>query len=278
MVNKFFFHFVTFLCLFFGTWFLLSKIDYNGSKSLLILSKSSEEKLGKEIVKYIKESNEVIYKDSITDVMDIIKNRIYLSNKIDTSKVKILIVINKEINAFAIPGNTIIVYTGIIDFCDNPEELASILAHESAHIECNHITRKLKEEIGISILTVISAGNSSSGIIREIVKTLSSTAFDRKMEEQADTVAVRYLAKANIDPSHFADLLFRLSKKSDFADRFEWISTHPGSKERTAEILKLSKKYPFKPEAMFDSETWHMFKKKVKIEEEQDHRRAEPSY
>jgi beta-barrel assembly-enhancing protease len=278
MLNKFFFQLIIFLCLFFGSWFLLSKINYSISIHLKKFGKEKEQQLGKLIVDNIKETSDVVYKDSITEVIDTIKNRLYRYNHIDTTKIEVLIVVNKEVNAFALPGNTIIIYTGLIEFCDNPEELASVLAHETAHIENNHITKKLSKEIGISILIEISGGNASSGIIKEVLKTLSSTAFDRRMEEMADTAAVRYMAGAKINPTHFADLLFRLSKKSDLADHFEWISTHPGSRERTAEILKLSKKYTFKAVPFFSSETWQSFKKKVTTEEKREHHRAEPAY
>ncbi|MBP9083328.1 MAG: M48 family metalloprotease, partial [Bacteroidia bacterium] len=72
----------------------------------------------------------------------------------------------------------------------------------------------------------------------EVGKTLSGTAFDREQEREADMKAIELMSKAEIDPTHLANFLFRLSANdSDFSDELELISTHPGSKERAAQIL-----------------------------------------
>ena len=137
------------------------------------------------------------------------------------------------------------------------------MAHEMAHIEHNHIIKKLSKEVGLSLLITIAGGNNSAEILKEITKTITSTAFDRDMERDADATGVQYLAKANIDPSNFANLLFRMSKKSDVPKNLEWISTHPNTKDRTSEILKLSRKYRFKSLPVVDSSSWEYVKKEV---------------
>jgi beta-barrel assembly-enhancing protease len=159
-----------------------------------------------------------------------------------------------------------VVYTGIIEFCKTPEELTSVMAHEMAHIEGMHVSKKMTKEIGLSLLTSIASGDAGNAILRDVIKTLSSTAFDRDMERNADSVAVRYLAKSNIDPEHFADMLYRLSKKTDVPEVLEWVSTHPDTKERTAEILKLRKKYKFQSKPLLSDEAWKEIQQKVKKE------------
>ncbi len=267
MLNKFLFQFITFLCLFFGTWFLLSKIDFTGKMDFKKLNKSNEDKLGKSIIDYLKKTNRTFESDSAIKIINDIKDRICKANKIDTSKIKIYIFYNEDVNAFTLPGNNIAIYTGIIKFCKNPEELGSVMAHEIGHVEHRHLVKKLSKEVGISILATLAGGNSSGEILREVVQTISSTAFDREMEREADSSAVRYLAKANIDPVHFADLLFRLSKKSDIPENFEWVSTHPNTKDRTAEILNLRKKEKFKIMPLMPDSTWEYVKNKVKEED-----------
>jgi predicted Zn-dependent protease len=266
MLNKFLFQFITFLCLFFGTWFLLSKIDFTGKVNFKKISKSNEQKLGNSVVDYLKKTNRTVYSDSAINIVNRIKDRICTSNHLDTSNIKIYIFYNEDINAYTLPGNIIVIYTGIIKFCKNPEELSSVIAHEIGHVEHRHIIKKLSKEIGISMLATLAGGNSSGEIIREVVQIISSTAFDRAMEREADSSAVRYMAKANIDPVHFADLLFRLSKKSDVPKNFEWVSTHPNTKERTAEILNLRKKAKYKIVPLMPDSTWEYLEKEIKEE------------
>lgn len=264
MFNKFILQLLVFVCIFFGTWFLLSKIDFTGKIDFKKMSKYNEQKLGDKIVEFLKQSYDQVEDDSVVMLIDKMKERICDNNKINPSTIKILVLKSSDINAFALPGDNLAVFTGIIEFCNNPEELSSVMAHEIAHIQYRHLMKKLTKEVGISVLGTLAGGNSGNEIMRDIVRTISSTSFDREMEREADTTAVRYLAKANINPENFANLLYRLSKKTDVPENFEWISDHPKSKDRTAEILKLSKKFKFQPTPVLDSASWDYLKEEVR--------------
>lgn len=60
---------------------------------------------------------------------------------------------SEMINAFTVPGGNILISTGLIGFCDSPEELASVMAHEMGHVEERHLISCLNKEQGIEILT-----------------------------------------------------------------------------------------------------------------------------
>ncbi len=141
------------------------------------------------------------------------------------------------------PGDQLIVLTGLVDYCKTPEELAGVMAHEIAHIEHDHVMKKLVKEVGIAMLFAIAGGNSSFEIIGEVLQTISSRAFDRDQETEADHYAVKLLSNAHINPAGLSDFLFRLSQESeDMADEMLIISTHPGSSDRAATILEEIKK------------------------------------
>jgi predicted Zn-dependent protease len=233
-------------------------VDFKG------ISKSNEEKLGRKIIEYLKNTNETVDNDSVKKIIEQVKNRICIANKIDTNKITIYIFRNTEVNAFALPGNNMVVYTGIIQFSNKPEELAAVMAHEMAHIENKHLMKKLSKEIGIGVLAALASGNSGSGIIEEVVRVISSTAFDRDMEREADNTAVNYLAKSNIDPENLATLMLRLANKTDVPENIEWISTHPKSKERASEILKLRKTKKFTVKPLLNDSIWSECKQIIK--------------
>ena len=95
--------------------------------------------------------------------------------------------------------------------------------------------------------------------MREAAKMLSSTAFDREQESEADRSAVQYLAKAGIDPEELATFLFRLSgEKFDIPKRFELLSTHPNSSDRAAEIEKLRKNEEIHPRPIVTRGEWNL--------------------
>jgi beta-barrel assembly-enhancing protease len=263
-MNKVFFQLLAFIILFFGIWFLLSRIDFTNAIDFKKLSKTNEEKLGKMVIDYLKKTNENIENDSLKDYLNQIKNRVCVYNDIDTGKIQIYIFQNSDVNAFALPGNNIVVYSGMIGYCKKPEELCSVLAHEIAHLENKHIVKKLSKEVGIAVLVTIAGGDAGAEMLKELVRVVSSTAFDRNMEREADATAVKFLSKAHIDPNNLANLMFRLAQKTDVPNKFEWISTHPSSKDRAAEILKLRKNYSFTVKPLLSDSVWIACQEMVK--------------
>jgi predicted Zn-dependent protease len=263
-MNKVFFQLLAFIILFFGTWFLLSRIDFTSAIDIKKINKANEEKIGKMVIDYLKKTNENIENDSLNDCLKQIRNRVCMYNGIDTGKMQIYVFQNSDVNAFALPGNNIVVYSGMISYCKCPEELCSVMAHEIAHIENKHIVKKLSKEIGIAVLITIAGGDAGAEMLKELVRVVSSTAFDRNMEREADATAVEYLSKAHIDPNNLSNLMFRLAQKTDVPDKFEWISTHPSSKDRAAEILKLRKNYSFTVKPLLSDSTWIACQQMVK--------------
>jgi len=263
-MNRVLIQLVTFIFLFFATWFLISQINFTGAIDFKKISRDNEERIGKTVIDFLKTTNKTIENDSVSTVINLIKERICAYNEIDTAKIKIYVFDNSDVNAFALPGNNMVIYSGLIEYCDNPEELCSVMAHEIAHLENKHIIKKLSKEIGISVLIAIAGGEAGSKILKELVKVASSTAFDRNMEREADAAAVKYLSNAHVDPENLANLMVRLSKKTDVPENFEWVSTHPSSKERAAEILKLKKKYTLNIKPILSDSAWTSCQKLVK--------------
>jgi predicted Zn-dependent protease len=81
-------------------------------------------------------------------ILPIIKmvDQLCSENGIKSSSIKVHVVNNKEINAFAMPGRHLVVHTGLIDFADHEDEIAGVIAHEIAHIESGHVVKKLGKD------------------------------------------------------------------------------------------------------------------------------------
>jgi predicted Zn-dependent protease len=267
-LNKFLTQLTLTLLIFFSVWFLLSRIDFTGNINFKKIGKSTEKKLGDLTLRAIQREDKELENDSVLLLVNSIKQRICSSNNFNADEIKVHVFCSKTINAYSLPDNHLVVYTGLINYCHNPEELSAVMAHEIAHIENKHVMKKLSEEVGLAVLVTISGAGSSPGVIQRIVKLLTSTAFDRSKESEADAKAVQYLAKANIDPEHFADFLLRLSQdKENISFKFDWVSTHPNSKDRAGEILKLSKKETYKSIPIFSTEEWERLKIESKTED-----------
>ncbi|RLE05588.1 MAG: hypothetical protein DRJ13_01770 [Bacteroidetes bacterium] len=115
---------------------------------------------------------------------------------------------SEMINAFTVPGGNILISTGLLAFCDTPEELAAVIAHEMGHVEERHVVSRLIKELGIEILT-----SGDQYVIGEVSDLLTSTSFDRKQEEEADLFAAKLLETASIEPRSLATLFRKLGRR-----------------------------------------------------------------
>jgi predicted Zn-dependent protease len=250
-------HFCVLATLFFGTWFLLSNVDFVDLFQIEQFTKDNEHRLGEFILDAVRRGNNELDSDTVRACLDSIKKRLCQANGIKDSSITIHILIKDDVNAFALPNRQLVVYTGLIRYCKSPEELSGVLAHEIAHMEHRHVMKKLVKEVGLTMLTTIAGGESNGEIGRQVATLLSSSAFDREQETEADISAVHMMAKADIDPEHLADFLFRLSlEKNNIPKNFEWLSTHPNSQDRSAEILKLRKQETYHGRPVTDGGTW----------------------
>ena len=200
-----------------------------------------EEKLGKMYWDLFSRTEKFMESDSIQQPLDSLLTQLCEANQIDRNKIKLHVIESAEVNAFAFPDNHLVVYSSLIHECKNEMELCGVMAHEMAHIEKGHVMKKLIKEVGLSVLVGMASGNGGGEIISETAKLLSSTAYDRTLESEADDTAVKYLLKAKINPMPFGDFLHRLSEEEDLPAFTEWISTHPDSEKRSLLIYDRAK-------------------------------------
>ena len=190
--------FITIPIVFLLLWFSLSRIPFVEYFKIREKVEVNEKKLGKLLIEVFVKSEKEIENNEIVDPVTKIKNRICDYNHICSDSITVRIFSKDEVNAFALPNRTIIIYSELIKKCKNPEELGCVIAHEIAHIEKSHVMKKFVKEMGISILSSIG-GNKSSEILKELLKKTTSTAYDRKLEDEADRVAISYLINAKIN-------------------------------------------------------------------------------
>ena len=250
--------------LFFATWLALTQIDWMTIFKVEKVTDKTEEKLGNLFWELFQKAEKENHNPFVESTVDSIVTRICSANTIDRELIKVHILEKAEINAFALPNGHLIIYSGLIANSDNPEELAGVIAHEIAHIQQRHVMKKLVKEIGLSVLISTTTGGGSE-VIKEGAKMLSSSAFDRGLEKEADIKAVDYMIKSKINPQPFANFLYKLSDAENEENNYlSWLSTHPDSKERAEYVIKYSrgKKVAFQP--IVTNATWEKLKEKLR--------------
>jgi predicted Zn-dependent protease len=155
----------------------------------------------------------------------------------------------------------LVLYTGLILATENEAELCSVLSHEIAHMELKHVMKKLLKEVGLTILVSITTGNESAGKGKEILQLLTSSAYDRNLEKEADMQAIDYLKRAKINPEHFANFLFKLAENESNSIKYlNWVSTHPNSEERAKYIVSNIGKAQYPNIPILSKQTWDKLK------------------
>lgn len=247
--------------LFFGILFTLTQIDWLQVFKVEQLTDKTEEKLGDLFWDYYKKTERESHHKLLEKSVDSIVNHICTANKIDRKKIKVHVLEKDEVNAFAIPNGHLVVFTGLVANSDQQEELTGVICHEVAHIELNHVMKKLVKEIGLSMLLSMTTGDSGPQVIKETAQVLSSSAFDRNLEKEADLKAVDYLIQSKISPEPFANFLYKQSTiEPEAAQYLTWLSTHPDSKERAEYIVSYAKGKKVVSRPILSAKTWKLLK------------------
>lgn len=264
-MRKLFLSLLIIVVFFAGLGYLISSVDWVKTFKLEKITQKTEQQLGDLLWETYSKREKEIKDPIVVKAVDSLVTRICLANGIDRETITVYIFDKSDINAFAFPGGRLAVYTGLIKASENQNELIGVVSHELAHIQLRHVLKKLIKEIGISVLISIATGTEDVAVISEIVKTLTSTAFDRSLEKQADIKAIDYMVNASIDPLPLADFMQRLAdeEKTPGAEYLSWISTHPESAARAAYIRTYAGKKIQKGERPLAEATWVEVKKAV---------------
>jgi Zn-dependent protease with chaperone function len=150
------------------------------------------------------------------------------------SKLRVRIIDSDVLNAIALPGDQILVFKGLIDFTQGPNELAGVLGHEMGHLQLDHPMRLVIRESGTAFLIGLVMGDIFGGSAISIAGTgLLVTAFSRDAEGAADAEAVTLMRKAGLDVAPFGAFFERLqAEKGDGEIPIPFLRTHPASDQR----------------------------------------------
>ena len=133
-------------------WIGLAQIDWIKLFRIEELSNKSEEKIGDIFHDYIIQTEYVVRDSEITTPVNNLVEEICTANGIKANEIRVYILRNQQINAFAMPGKQLVIYSGLIYESRNQYELAGVIAHELAHIKLGHVKKKLIKEVGLSTL------------------------------------------------------------------------------------------------------------------------------
>lgn len=186
-------------------------------------------------------------KPEVDSVVQVIGKRLKQGLENSPYRYRFLVFENEMINAFTLPGGNILVSSGLIGFCQSPEELAAVMAHEMGHVEERHVLARLVKELSLEILK-----SNDPFLMGEVSAHITSTKFDRRQEEEADAFAAALLEQARVEPRSLASLFRRLEEEqhNELLENFEIVSTHPNFNSRIRATLL------YRPAEDFEAESF----------------------
>ena len=158
------------------------------------------------------------------------------------STIRFHIVDDPMVNALAAPGGHIVVFRGLLEKTESPEQLAGVLAHELQHIYKRHTTRAILEQTSTSLLLAAVSGDftGAATVALDSARTLGALQYSRSHESEADAEGFAMLIAAGIDPQGMVEF-FQLMSNDSHPDEgfFRYVSTHPTHRARIDHLTQL---------------------------------------
>ena len=261
-----------------------------------------EEKLGQDYFqtlfkKSIKEPDPQVRK-----VLDVMAQRLLSAVPEQPYHFRIHVHPSKMVNAMALPGGTIIVFQGLINITETPEELAGVLAHEFQHVLKRHSTRGIIRSEAINIFATVVSGDSVMNVILQAGGMMEFLRYSRKLESQADAEGMKMVLASRVDPKGMIRIFEKLEEQQhrqlkpsdkdlkknrpnketpkkekrlpededadqESGETPEWmkyLSTHPAGEDRVEVLKKLSKRSSQKPKPLLPDFDWKTMHRETK--------------
>ena len=224
--------------------FLVGALNPRGAFSITV---SEEEKLSREILRYIYQHYEIIDDPEVAEYVNKVGNRIVAGLEDPLFKYSFHVINVDVYNAFAIPAGYIFINSGLVAAMDDEDELAGILAHEIAHVNARHISQKIErsKKIGWATLAGMAAGiliGAAGGAEAGQALTTGSQAagaaaelsYTRDNEIQADQLGLIYLTEAGYSGEGLLKILKKMRSKQWFDTEQvpTYMRTHPAIDDR----------------------------------------------
>jgi len=164
----------------------------------------------------------------------------------------ITIVDGPVFNAFAAPGGQIVIFRAMLQAMETPEELAGVLAHEMQHIERRHAMKALVRDLSIAAIVGAVFGDITGigALAVTAGRTLTTLHYSRDTESDADREGLALLQAARIDPMGMVRFFETLQQQEGGADLPAYLSTHPNTAQRLAEMKALATATPVPSESL----------------------------
>jgi predicted Zn-dependent protease len=228
-------------------------VPYTERSQFMMVSEAEEVQLGREAFEKVKAESKLSRDPRLNALIRRVGLRIAMASGAEDLDWEFILIEDKSVNAFALPGGKVAFYTGILPLAEDEAGVAVVMGHEIAHVLARHGAERLSQarmlSIGETVLSVVLSSQAPAarstvlnayGIGAQVGVMLP---FSRSHESEADDIGLTLMAKAGYDPRTAVRFWKRMSEDQNGPKMPEILATHPGDEKR---IEKLE---AFMPEA-----------------------------
>lgn len=147
------------------------------------------------------------------------------------------------VNAFALPGGKVGVYTGLLALAETDDELAFVMGHEIAHVTSRHSAQRATAALGAAVGGLVLENATKDSRNRDLWRAAyglaaagGTLAYSRSHESESDLIGLRFTAYAGYDPHAAVTFWRKMAAASGGAKVPEFLSTHPSDSRRIADL------------------------------------------
>ncbi|MDF1644752.1 MAG: M48 family metalloprotease [Pseudomonadales bacterium] len=253
-------------------------LPYLGDASSAIVSPQQEYWLGRAWLRQFRRQVSTLDDPLISHYLEKLVYRLVPGSGLGNWPLELVVVDNSDLNAFAAPGGVLGINTGTLRYAETEGELASIIAHELAHISQRHFARGVEEAKSnqvpalaamlASILLIATTGGDAGFAAlasTQAVMQQQYLRFSRKNEAEADRLGLVTLMKANYDPLAMPTMFERMLRAKRYSGQnpSEFLLTHPLTESRIADTRNRAEQYANSPSLKRDTLQYQLIRNRI---------------
>jgi predicted Zn-dependent protease len=229
-------------------------LPWAGERMAAAAPREWEAKLGESAARSLLAGERVVERGEAVEAVDGVLARLQSALRGSPYSYRVSIVESETVNAGALPGGRIFVFSGLLKQCATADEFATVLAHEMMHVEKRHGMKNVGRQAAVSLLLAMLGSPDSLAAV--MGAQMASLKYQRGDEEEADAEGLRLMARAGFDARAAARFFGKLASEEKGLRAPEYLSTHPDPEGRAARLAVLAKAMPLRPREVAGGKEW----------------------
>jgi beta-barrel assembly-enhancing protease len=235
------------------------KLPLLGDSASGIVSPQQEYDLGRAWLQIFRSRVATLNDPLLKTYMEQLLFKLATRSELTDRRLELIIINNPTMNAFAVPGGVIGAHTGLFQYAQTEQQLASVFAHELGHLSQRHFARRVANQranaitsmagmlAGLVLMATVGGDAGMAAMTASQAAVMDNTLrYSRQNEQEADHIGIATMYRAGMDPSAVAEMFDRMLAATRYTGHQppEFLLTHPLTESRIADARNRLGKYP----------------------------------